>query len=379
MNCPNCGAVVALAPEALVLIAPPPPPAVPVPSPPVALPFGVRVQGTRLIDKDGVPLQLRGVNRMGGEYMCIQNQARAFDGPIDQPSIDAMKAWRMNVVRLPLNEHCWLGIGGNPQAEPYRAAVQDYVDRLVANGLYVILDLHWSAPSGQVAAGLQAMPNTSYSRDFWFSVATRFKNNPAVLFNVFNEPIPNNNENDATDDAARRSWECWRDGGLSCSTPLTRGYQPIANTQTVGMQALVDAVRATGATNVIVLGGIQWANTVWSSPTRNVLTYLPLDPLRQMVASLHVYEDTWTRVPADWDREVTPVAAQMPVIFGEFGHRPGDAVWLNNLMSWADAHASGYLAWTWFSSGELRLANLDGTATPYGAVIRDHIIKAVVP
>jgi hypothetical protein len=132
-------------------------------------------------------------------------------------------------------------------------------------------------------------------------------------------------------------------------------------------------VRLAGATNVIVLGGIQWANTVWSSPTRNLLTYLPLDPLGQLVASLHVYEDTWTRVPADWDREVTPVAAQMPVIFGEFGNRFGDAVWLNNLMSWADAHASGYLAWTWFSSGELRLANLDGTATPYGAVVRDHM------
>ena len=93
----------------------------------------------------------------------------------------------------------------------------------------------------------------------------------------------------ATDDAARRSWECWRDGGTaSCDATMRLGTSgpTLSADQAVGMQALVDAVRATGATNVVMLSGIQWANTLWSSATRNWLAYRPVDPLDNAVAAV---------------------------------------------------------------------------------------------
>jgi len=250
--------------------------------------------------------------------------------------------------------------------------------------MYVILDLHWSAPAGQVATGQQAMPNTSYSAEFWRSVADRFKGNPMVLFDLFNEPIPNNNANDGTDAAAMRSWSCWRDGGASgnCDATLSLSVgTSMSSSQAVGMQALVDAVRSTGAQNVIVLGGIQWANTIWSSSSRNILTYKPVDPLGQLVASLHSYDGTWCPDTACYDREVAPVAAQMPVIFGEFGNG-GGATPLNALMNWADAHGVGYLAWTWsvsssgFSQYKLILS-WDGTPNDFGQVVKGHL--AILP
>ena len=37
-----------------------------------------------------------------------------FDGPVDDASIDAIKSWNMNAVRVPMNEHCWLNINGVP-------------------------------------------------------------------------------------------------------------------------------------------------------------------------------------------------------------------------------------------------------------------------
>src|SRR4029077_19758350 len=174
--------------------------------------------------------------------------------------------------------------------EAYRQTIESYVDLLLASGLYVIVDLHWSAPAGQPANAQRPMPNTSYSTDFWTSVANRFKSDGRVIFDLFNEPVPNNNQNDASDDAARRSWECWRDGGTaSCDATLSLGnpQRAMDSGDTVGMQALVDAVRATGATNVIMLGGIQFANTLWSSATRNWLASRPADPLANLVAAVH--------------------------------------------------------------------------------------------
>ena len=357
----------------------------------------VHVAGDRLVDASGRSVALRGVNRSGTEYECAQDSG-IFDGPVDAASVLAMRTWRANAVRVPLNEHCWLGVDDGaptPQivGEPYRQAIAGYVDLLLANGLYVILELHWSAPAGQKADRLRPMPNTSYSVEFWTSVADRFKNDGRVMFDLYNEPIPNNNQDDASDDTARRSWECWRDGGTaSCDASLGAGdpASVMAASETVGMQALVNAVRATGATNVIVLSGIQFANTLWSNSSRNWLAYRPADPLANVVASVHVYPGNWCMDVACYEREIGPVAAQAPVVVAEFGAAGCDdatVTWLGALMTWLDAKGLGYLAWTWDTPNgdhdpcaviKLLLA-YDGSATPFGQVVKDHLAALPVP
>jgi hypothetical protein len=377
---------------ALVLAAAPSPARAAMPLSPL------HVVGDRLVDADGRTVVLRGIDRSGTEYMCAQDDAGIFDGPVDLGSVVAMRDWRANAVRVPLNEHCWLGVDdGAPTpllvGEIYRQAIKSYVDLLLANGLYVILDLHWSAPAGQDADRLRPMPNTSYSVEFWTSVADRFKHDGRVIFDLYNEPVPNSNRNDATDEEARRSWECWRDGGTaSCDATLSLGSPTTAMSasETVGMQALVDAVRARGASNVIMLGGIQFANTLWSSASRNWLAYRPADPLENVVASVHIYSGNWCVDVACYEREIAPVAARVPVVVAEFGAAGCDSAtvtWLSTLMSWLDAKGAGYLAWTWDTphSGndpcaviKLLLA-YDGTATPFGQVVKGHFAALPVP
>jgi len=78
-------------------------------------PGGIRVLGNRLVDGNGAPIQLRGVNRSGTEYACVQGLG-IFDGPSNAASVKAIASWRVNIVRVPLNEDCWLGINGvDPQ------------------------------------------------------------------------------------------------------------------------------------------------------------------------------------------------------------------------------------------------------------------------
>ena len=51
------------------------------------------------------------------------------------------------------------------------------------------------------------------------------------------------------------------------------------------MQSIVDAIRATGSTHIILLGGVQYSNalTQW-------LAHKPNDPLGQLGAAWHLYE-----------------------------------------------------------------------------------------
>jgi endoglucanase len=336
----------------------------------------LRVQGNRLLDPAGRPVQLRGVNRMGLEFSCVQG--KGLGQPFDQHSIDALKSWGVNVVRLPLNEHCWLGIGGEPSGEEYQEGVARHVDLLVANEMFVILDLHWSAPRTRQATGLEPMPNTDHSALFWSSVAERFKHQDRVLFDLFNEPAPNNNEKDDADGAAERSWRCWRDGaaGGTCDATQLRG---MAGSEVAGMQSIVDAVRATGATNVIMLGGIQFANTLWSNTKRNWVAYKPVDPLDRLVASLHSYDTGWCRTISCLQAKVAPIAAQAAVVVTEIGSESCDAAWLTGFLKWLDQSRAGYLAWTWnvappgSCSGMKLIADEDGTPSVYGQVYRTHL------
>jgi hypothetical protein len=72
----------------------------------------LRIEGNRFMDERGAPFRLLGVNRMGAEYNCVSplwtaEQSRNwFDGPIDDRTITTMTSWKMNAVRLPLNEQC---------------------------------------------------------------------------------------------------------------------------------------------------------------------------------------------------------------------------------------------------------------------------------
>src|SRR2546425_9935546 len=151
---------------------PPPPP------PPQGAPT-VRVQGNQLVDSAGRAVRLRGVNRSGTEYACAQGWG-IFDGPSDSASVQAIRSWGTNVVRVPLNETCWLSINGvNPaySGANYQQAISNFVALLNRSGFVVILELHWSAADTAKALGQAPMPNRDHTPEFWHQVAAAYKGN----------------------------------------------------------------------------------------------------------------------------------------------------------------------------------------------------------
>jgi hypothetical protein len=198
---------------------------------------GLHAQGNKLLNGLGQQVTLHGVDRSGTEYQCVHDSGKIFDGPDDATSIQAMKSWHINSVRIPLNEDCWLGINdATPSGQLYQQAIIQYVDEINKQHMFAIVDLHWNAPGTDKATGQQVMADKDHSLAFWDSVAQTFKNNPAIIFDLYNEP-------------RNISWSCWKDG-TGCETDF-----PVAS-----MQDMINTVRATGANNVLMLGGLDFAN-----------------------------------------------------------------------------------------------------------------------
>lgn len=348
--------LVALLAFAAVLVAAPaaaaPAPAAAAPAPAAVVPSGLHVAGNRLLTGAGAEVVLRGVNRSGTEYACIQGWG-IFDGPSDTASIRAMASWRISAVRVPLNEDCWLGINGADPAYSgtnYRSAIKSYVKRLHQVGLVAILDLHWTAAGTAPSQGQQNMPDADHAPAFWRSVATTFRADSSTVFDLFNEP------HDV-------SWTCWKRGG-DCGL----GYR------VAGMQTLLNAVRGTGATNPVLVGGLAYANDLSSW-----LRYRPSDPAGNLMASWHSYNFNACSAATCWDAQLAPVARQVPVVAGEVGESDCAHGYLDALLPWLDRHHAGYLGWGWdtfdCSSFPALISSYDGTPTAYGVGLRDHLAR----
>jgi endoglucanase len=325
--------------------------------------LSVRVAENHLVSASGGTVSLHGVDRSGTEYECTGGTA-IFDGPSSAASVTAIASWHANAVRIPLNEDCWLGINGFPlaySATAYQAAIVNYVKLLNSHGLYAILDLQWTAPGTTQATGQQPMPDQDHSPAFWASVAAKFKSNPAAIFDLFNEPYPDNN----TDTTA--AWTCWKLGG-SCGV----SSQGVAY-QVAGMQELVNTVRNTGATNVIMLGGVEFANALdqWAK-------YEPSDPSGQLAASFHTYNFTACSTRTCWNASLKGIGGA-PMITGEIGENDGAGSYIGNFMGWADAHGVSYLGWTWDTwgcgAGISLITGYSGTPCPtYGSAFKHHLV-----
>jgi aryl-phospho-beta-D-glucosidase BglC (GH1 family) len=274
-----------------------------------------------------------------------------------------MKQWGINTVRVPLNEDCWLGINGvssEYSGAAYQQAIEQYVALLNQNGIYVSVDLHWNAPGSTLATGQLPMADMDNAPAFWTSVATAFKGSGNVMFELYNEPYPDNNQDTTA------AWTCWLNGGDCPSVSYT----------TAGMQTLVDTVRATGATNLILLGGVEYSNGLsqWA-------TYKPTDSLNNLAAAWHVYEETVCNDSSCWESIQAPLAKSFPIVATEVGDSLCDGTFVTSAMSFLDGIGQSYAGWSWNAWGsacaDYSIIS-DSTGTPngaYGTAFQTHFLS----
>ena len=241
----------------------------------------LKVSGNQLVTADGKSLWLQGVNVPELSWSSNGQGSVAWSMHV------AIEDWHANVIRLPVMDSFWFGRGRGDQPsndpEAYRTIVDNAIKIAAVNGAYVVLDLHRFLTPDQSCV------------DFWKDAAARYKNNPAVLFDIFNE-------NHDT------SWDVWQKGGPVVIKQKDGTSQTV---QGVGMQALVDAVRGTGAKNIIVAGGL-----AYSYDLTGIMDGHALDDKggNGIMYATHFYN--WHR---GWSAHFMAVAAKYPVLVGETG------------------------------------------------------------
>lgn len=236
--------------------------------------------------------------------------------------------WGYNCIRLYINTYSWLNLtgvdGGNGNAgntyhsngngtytaDPngvYRGYVETTVANLTAAGLISVIVMMWDAPNNssgqpQMPMGQPPYPSLDHAPACWTSLATTFMNNPAVIYEIFNEPFGSNNFNNWVHGGNYLTYTPGPDAlicanGASSYSPWTGqdnnqgGNITYAGSGGVaGELSLLNTIRATGATNVVLASPIGYAGqlSVWKQMYAN--TSNP-DPLKQFGIAWHIYSD----------------------------------------------------------------------------------------
>jgi hypothetical protein len=302
-------------------------------------PNGYYVLGPTIYDSNNQPHLFHGVDRPSLEW--DPDGEGSSGAGIPGQDFAAMKTWNANVVRLSLNQDFWLPGAALPAAKgstaaDYQATVASVITNAESVGLDVILDLHWS-DQGNLAVTtsgtMEDSPNVSDQQQmadtnsvtFWTDVAMAYKGDGHVMFELYNEP---NNISPSV----------WLNGG----TPMGNWSGPAA----VGMQALYNAVRATGANNVVLIGGLNWAYDLSQVVNGTAVQGY------NIVYVTHPYSQNGAMdQAAAWGEYFGNLAATAPVMATEFGDNTCDPTYESSIIAYFDANKISYSGFAWWSTG----------------------------
>ena len=316
-------------------------------------PSALHVQGNQVLNQDGKPVWLQGVNVVSLEFLVKGDH-------VLKSALVAVDEWKANLIRLPVKEEYWFGraAGQKDGGAAYRELVDTAITLVANRGAYVLLDLHrFRAPRAEHA-------------EFWKDAATRYKDHPALLFDLFNEPHGT-------------TWEVWRDGGYVAEkkgpadedaflTPEEKAKGG-KGFQAIGMQALVGAVRGTGARNIVVAGGLDWAYDL-----SGIARGFDLKD-GNLIYATHIYP--WKR---GWQEKVLVIAERHPILVGEVGADikkmdfiPASAqedpyTWVPDMLGLIQKHRFHWTAFSFHPAATpVMITGWDYTPTPFwGAFVK---------
>ena len=210
------------------------------------------------------PLEWRGISLSGAEW----GEKLPFPGEYGKdyvyPSVASTAYYQsrgMNLMRIAFRwERLQPVLGGELDPAELRR-LREFVDGTTARGLHVLLDPHNYAAYKERHVGRPEVPIAAFA-DFWRRLALAFKVNPRVQFGLVNEPR----------DMPTETW------GRAA-------------------QAAIDAIRATGATNLVAVpgngysGAWSWSANAWYGTPNGTVMSQVRDPLDRMVFEVHQYFD----------------------------------------------------------------------------------------
>jgi hypothetical protein len=261
------------------------PPATPgVGSPLPRMPI-LSVQGTSLL-RSGAAFVPHGVSLVGLEapYLTLRGPYLAARDAFGPDELAAARGFGADTVRFVVGQATLTPPYGTAGAA-FRRSLLNAVVNARALGFIVIIALDGSVVGGEPAALPLPTPATLAT---WEQLAPDFAGDLGVALELFRSPAPA---------ASLEEWRVWAHGGNTGGDTA----------QVVGVQDLIDGIRAAGVRNVVIADGLDHGHTLDGVP-------LLTDPAGALVYGVEPYPrggdnaGTWRADFGDLDR-VEPVLA----------------------------------------------------------------------
>jgi mannan endo-1,4-beta-mannosidase len=260
---------------------------------------GFSIQNGQLVDDNGVPFMMRGINY---PYTWFQSQPT-------QQQFAAMSATGANTVRIVLST-------GGQWARVPGAQVSQVIQWAKDNRMIAVLEVHDSTGWSEQTTAVPISNAVAY----WTSSDIRAAINGQedfVIINIANEPFGNN---------------------------TSANY--VADTT-----AAIRALRTAGLTHTIMIDAANWGQD-WSNTMRdNAMQLWNADTLRNLLFSVHMYEVYQTPAPIIAYMQAFDDMA-LPLVIGEFGpQNNGQPVDIETIFAQAQQRGNGYIGWSWSGNG----------------------------
>ena len=324
------------------------------------------------------PVWLRGVNRSGLEY-AEPDGSRDFlaaVGITEDEIATIAREWGARIIRLPFTQDFVLRGRRGRSAADYLDALDRVVAWAARHGCYTLLDLQWL--DADRVFGMNAdftwnrVPPLPDARtaETWAILASRYRDEPAVLFDLFNEP------HDPLPDDSAVLHGIAEDGTHGPTVvPLRhrrvrmREWQPWA-------RHLIATIRAEHPTSLIFVSGIRWAYDLRGMPL--TVSASSSEDLPNIVYSTHVYP--WCRTAPiiagsyerDWHRAFGHLVGRVPLFVAEWGGTADHLAFGVRLLRYLESHRIGWTAWSWADWPHLvaDCRACDYTPSAFGALVQ---------
>lgn len=247
----------------------------------------LQVEGVQLCNEDGEPIALHGMSSHGIQW---------FGQYAGEQAIKNTASFGANLFRVAM----YTGEGGYlSQPEAMKKQVIQAVDTAIRQDMYVIIDWH-------ILSDGNPRDHLEESQAFFSEMAERYQDQPAVLYEICNEP----------------------NGGADWA----RDVKPYA-------EKLVKTIREKSPKSVVLIGSPTWSQDVHLAAA---------DPVEgdNLMYTLHFYAGThgqWLR-----DRADSAIKAGLPIFVSEWGVSSADGsggVYLKESQEWLDFLSQRGISW----------------------------------
>jgi hypothetical protein len=319
--------------------------------------------GNRILRADTMqPVLLRGVNRSGLEYSEPAAAGFLSGAALTEDEVrEIVVNWHANVIRLPFNQDwCLCGRSGH-SAEEYLASLDQVISWAANLGAYTILALQWLdtetvygyTKDERGVPKANRVPPTP-NRDsilLWSMLAARYRDEPAVLFDLLTEP-----HNPLDDDSLPVHLIGPQGEVLDFEDSFVGPEQWVP-----WASRLTSEIRQIRPDGLLLVGGVDWAFDL-----REIRVDAP-----NIVYSTHIYSN---RKPRDWWKALGRWN-DVPVFVGEWGGRGDDCEFGHKLANLMRERGLGWTAWSWADYPQLIVPPRapDYRPTAFGELVRNEL------